>query len=232
MMYKTNIIVLVFEQQRNKVVIWDDHEKKKRTEITFNKNQIINNVKLRKDMMVVVLNEKAFIFNFVSLKLIEQVETFPNPLGLVALSQAEKPASKIICLPSLEKGHLKVLNFVVDKSIDLQIMAHDNTEIGAIAVNNDGTLIASASIRGHIIKIYSTDGGDLVQELKRGNSKADISGLVFHPTQHIIACTSSNKSIHLFEISKAIDKCIQMRQYGFTNKDLQKNVEAKNTKSG
>ena len=111
-------------------------------------------------------------------------------------------------------------------------MAHDNTEIGAIAVNNDGTLIASASVRGHIIKIFSTDGGDLVQELKRGNSKADISGIVFHPTQHIIACTSSNKSIHLFEISKAIDKCIQLRQYGFTNKDLAKNVEAKNSKSG
>ena len=71
---------------------------------------------------------------------------------------------------------------VVDKSIDLQIMAHDSTEIGAIAVNNDGTLIASASVRGHIIKIFSTDGGDLVQELKRGNSKADINALVFHPT--------------------------------------------------
>ena len=210
-MYKTNIIVIVFEAQRNKVVIWDDHEKKKRTEITFNKNQFINNVKLRKDMMVVVLSEKAFIFNFVSLKLIEQVETYPNPLGLVALSAAEKPASKIICLPADKKGELKVLNFVVDKSIDLNIMAHDQTEIGAIAVNNDGTLIASASIRGHIIKIFSTDGGDLVQELKRGNSKADIGDLVFHPSSHIIACTSSNKSIHMFEISKAVDKCIQMR---------------------
>ena len=33
--------------------------------VSENKNQIINNVKLRKDMMVVVLNEKAFIFNFV-----------------------------------------------------------------------------------------------------------------------------------------------------------------------
>jgi len=29
------------------------------------------NIKLRKDMMVVVLKEKAFIFNFVTLKLIE-----------------------------------------------------------------------------------------------------------------------------------------------------------------
>ena len=50
---------------------------------------------------------------------------------------------------------------VVDKSIDLLIPAHD-TEIGAIAVNPEGTLLASASCRGHIIKIFSTDGGDVV----------------------------------------------------------------------
>lgn len=112
-------------------------------------------------MMVVVLNEKTFIFNFVTLKLIEQVDTFPNPTGLCALSQAEKPISKIICLPGQEKGSLKILNYVVDKSIDVTIQAHD-TEIGALAVNPDGTLIASASQRGHIIKIYSTDGGEVV----------------------------------------------------------------------
>lgn len=110
-MYKTNVIVLVYEQQRNKVVIWDDHEKKNRTEITFNANQLIMNVKLRKDMMIVVLNEKAFIFNFVTLKLIEQVDTYLNPRGLCALSQAEKPISKIICLPHNDKGSLKVLNY-------------------------------------------------------------------------------------------------------------------------
>ena len=62
-------------------------------------------------MMIVVLNEKTFIFNFVTLKLIEQVDTFPNPLGLCAISSAEKPVSKIICLPGQEKGSLKVLNY-------------------------------------------------------------------------------------------------------------------------
>ena len=86
MMYKTNVIVLVYANQRNKVVIWDDHEKKNRTEITFNANQLIMNVKLRKDMMIVMLDTKAFIFNFVTLKLIEQVETFMNPTGLCGLS--------------------------------------------------------------------------------------------------------------------------------------------------
>ena len=75
MMYKTNIIVLVLAKQKNKVVIWDDHEKKNRTEITFNNNVNIKNIKLRKDLLVVVLEDKIFVFNFETLKLVEQVET-------------------------------------------------------------------------------------------------------------------------------------------------------------
>jgi hypothetical protein len=63
---------------------------------------------------------------------------------------------------SNKKHHISIFIFlVVDKSIDIKIAAHD-TEIGALAVNPEGTLIASASERGHIIKIYSTDGGDVV----------------------------------------------------------------------
>jgi hypothetical protein len=48
MMYKSNIIVLVYTKFNQKVIIWDDHEKKNRTEITFNSE--IKNIKLRKDM--------------------------------------------------------------------------------------------------------------------------------------------------------------------------------------
>ena len=53
MMYKTNFIVLVLSSARHKVVIWDDYERKNRTEITF--NSVVKNVKLRKDMLVVIL---------------------------------------------------------------------------------------------------------------------------------------------------------------------------------
>jgi len=119
---------------------------------------------------------------------------------------------------------------VVDKSIDLVIPAHD-AEIGAMAVNPEGTLIASASGRGRVIKIYSTDGGEVVQELKRGNSNAEINGLVFHPNSYLLACTSTKSSIHIFEIKKAVDKCIQTRQFGFSNGDSNKNPDGKNAKS-
>jgi WD repeat-containing protein 45 len=42
-------------------------------------------------MLVVVLEDKIFVFNFETLKLIEQIETCLNPLGLCGLSTAEKP---------------------------------------------------------------------------------------------------------------------------------------------
>ena len=69
MMYKTNYIALVLSSARHKVVIWDDFERKNRTEITFNSNVV--NIKLRKDMLVVVLESKTFVFKFLTLKLIE-----------------------------------------------------------------------------------------------------------------------------------------------------------------
>lgn len=129
MMYKTNIIVLVFSKSKNKVVIWDDLEKKNRTEITFNNNSEIKNIRLRKDMLVVVLEDKIFVFNFETLKLIEQVDTCQNPLGLCGISTAEKPIQKTIACLHTEKGSLKVLTYgnnfflnfafiVVEKSIE------------------------------------------------------------------------------------------------------------------
>ena len=86
MMYKTNVIVLVYENQRNKVVIWDDHEKKNRTEITFNANQLIMNVKLRKDMMIVVA---ATVVLHESLTLV-QIVAFSGSLGGIAVYSAMK----------------------------------------------------------------------------------------------------------------------------------------------
>jgi len=55
---------------------------------------------------------------------------------------------------------------------------------------------------------------------------------VFHPTLHIIACTSNKTSIHMFEIKNAIQKCIELRQYGFSQTDVQRNTDGENKKSG
>jgi len=160
MMYKTNFIVLVLSAARHKVVIWDDFERKNRTEISF--NSVVRNIKLRKDMLVVVLDTKTFIFSFMNLKLIENVETGPNPYGLCGLATAEKAISKtlvVISNTSKEKGKIKILNYVAEKSIQTDVTAHES-EVAFITVNPEGTLICTASIKGTKLLVFSADSGE------------------------------------------------------------------------
>jgi len=119
---------------------------------------------------------------------------------------------------------------VVDKSIDNTIAAHES-DVGAMAVNAAGTLIASASTRGTVIRVWSAENGQLLQELRRGSNRAVVTDIIFHPTLNLVACSSSRSSIHLFEIKKSIEKCIETKEYGFSNSDFKKHPEGDNSKS-
>ena len=90
MLYKCNVLALVgggrnpkFSQ--NKVVLWDDHATKPIGELIF-KNQV-RAVKLKADRIVVVLEQKIFIYNFENLKLIDHIETSNNPKGIFSFEQ-------------------------------------------------------------------------------------------------------------------------------------------------
>ena len=100
MMHKSNILAMVFANERNKVQIWDDSEKRIRTAIKFNSDVI--KIKLQKDVMIVVLHDKSFIFDFTTFKMLKQIKTCENPLGICAVNQSEKPVFHILCLPDPE----------------------------------------------------------------------------------------------------------------------------------
>ena len=55
-------------------------------------------------------------------------------------------------------NHRIIFILVVDKSIENTILAHES-EVGALAVNIEGTLIATASTKGTIIRIFSSEEG-------------------------------------------------------------------------
>jgi hypothetical protein len=56
---------------------------------------------------------------------------------------------------------LIIYKLVVDKSIESVIQGHES-EVGALAVNPEGTLIATASVRGTIIRVFSAEEGVLL----------------------------------------------------------------------
>jgi hypothetical protein len=61
------------------------------------------------NLLIVVLKEKTFIFDFQSLKMLKSIPTNDNSKGLCAHSTAEKPVFSIIILPDPEQGCIKLL---------------------------------------------------------------------------------------------------------------------------
>ena len=88
MLFRCNLLALVGggnspRYPPNKVMIWDDHQNRCVGELSFRSD--VRAVKLRRDRVVVVLATKVYVYRFSDLKLLDQIDTQPNPRGLVAL---------------------------------------------------------------------------------------------------------------------------------------------------
>ena len=104
--------------------------------------------------IVVVLEARTYIYNFEELRLIDAIETCPNNKGLVALNP--DPDNTVLATPDPQKGYVRVN--VYEKNKSFKIPAH-NGALSAICLNYAGTLLATASEKGTIIRIYSTETG-------------------------------------------------------------------------
>lgn len=104
--------------------------------------------------IVVVLENRTYIYNFDDLRLIDAIETCPNHKGLVALNP--DPDNAVLATPDQQRGWVRVN--VYEKSKSLKIPAHQST-LSALCLNYAGTLLATASDKGTLIRIFSTDTG-------------------------------------------------------------------------
>jgi len=62
----------------------------------------------------------------------------------------------------------------------LTVNAHDSA-LAQLALNDDGTILATASEKGTVIRIFSAVNGSFLQEFKRGSAPARIFSLSFSP---------------------------------------------------
>ena len=89
---------------------------------------------------MVVLENRIYVYNFSDLKLIDAIDTCPNPRGLIALSP-DKDSTVLAC-PDKQKGNVRVC--IYEHSITNTIAAH-HSSIACMALNADGQFLATAS---------------------------------------------------------------------------------------
>ncbi len=226
MLYKSNIIALVGgghspKYNKNKVIIWDDYQSKIVSELKFTTSVL--NVKLKRDKIFVVCSRRIFIFNFQNYNNLDIIDTLNNPKGLFGLNKNENQT--IIAFPiSIEKeniqGYIKVKNY--NKEKEILIHAQDNI-ISYISINNDGTMLASSSNEGTIIRIHRISDGLFLQEFKRGIENTEINYICFDNYSNFLATTCDRGIIHIWSLENCNKKMKEVEE--IQNKDNDDNNE-------
>ncbi|MCL7030923.1 hypothetical protein MKW94_030661 [Papaver nudicaule] len=198
MLFRCKILALVGggpdpQYPINKVMIWDDEQKRSIGEFSFKSE--VRNVRLRRDSIIVVLEHKILMFNFADLKLLDQIETIPNPKGLCVVSQAS--GSLVLVCPGLQKGQVRVEHYG-SKRTEF-IMAHDS-RIVCFSLTRDGRTLATASSEGTTVRIFNTYDGTLLQEVRIGPDRAEIYSLAFSDSTQWLAVSSGKGTVHVFSL--------------------------------
>jgi WD40 repeat protein len=148
-----------------------------------------------------VLEYKIYVYNFADLKLVDHIETTSNTKGLCALCPYS--SNTVLVCPGLQRGHVRVELY--DSKKTTLIPAHE-TSLSCFALNFDGTLLATASEKGTLIRIFDTSTGRNLQEVRRGADRAEIYSLAFNYNSLWLACSSDKGTVHIFSISPKGDK--------------------------
>eukprot|EP00252_Welwitschia_mirabilis_P006407 TRINITY_DN1728_c0_g1_i1.p1 TRINITY_DN1728_c0_g1~~TRINITY_DN1728_c0_g1_i1.p1 ORF type:complete len:394 (+),score=43.46 TRINITY_DN1728_c0_g1_i1:245-1426(+) len=199
MLFQSNIMALVGGGPNpvyppNKLMIWDDHHCRCIGDLSFKTE--VRAVRLRRDRIVVVLDHKIYVYNFADLKLLQQIDTIENPNGLCAVSH--DASNFVLVCPGLHRGHVRVELYA--KKRTRFISAHDS-RIACLALTLDGTLLATASSKGTLIRIFNTSDCTQLKELRRGADRAEIHSLAFSQNLQWLAVSSDKGTIHVFRLN-------------------------------
>jgi len=199
MLFRCNILALVGGGRNpryppNKVMIWDDHQNRCIGELSFRTE--VKAVRMSRERVVVVLEYNIYVYNFADLNLLHTIETVSNPKGLCAL--CTNTSNCVLACPGLQKGHLRVELFHITRST--LISAHEST-LSCIALNIDGTRLATASERGTLVRVWDTSSGQRLYELRRGAEPAEIQCLSFDADCHWLLVSSDHGTVHIFRLA-------------------------------
>ncbi|XP_051141555.1 autophagy-related protein 18a-like isoform X1 [Andrographis paniculata] len=202
MLFRTNLLALVGggsspEFPMNKVMIWDDRESHFTGQLSVRSE--VRGVRLRRDRVIVVLEQHVLVYDFADLKSLHEIETIENPKGLCVVTQVAEPL--VLACPGLKRGEVRVEHLGLNKT---QLISAHNSRIACLALSQNGNLLATASTKGTLIRVFDTDNGSLLQEVRRGADRADIYSLAFSPTSEWLAVSSDKGTIHVFSLKAKV----------------------------
>ncbi|KAH8425386.1 phosphoinositide binding protein ATG18 [Aspergillus melleus] len=216
MLFSTSLVALILSPRRLQIT----NTKRQSTicELTFPTTVLA--VKLNRKRLVIVLEDQIYLYDIQTMKLLYAIETSPNPNAICALSPSSDNCYLAYPLPqkaptssfsppshappgtthvSPTSGEVMIFDTVKLEAINV-VEAH-RSPLACITLNGDGTLIATASDKGTIIRVFSVPDGHKLYQFRRGSIPSRIYSMSFNTTSTLLCVSSSTETIHLFKLS-------------------------------
>uniref|UniRef100_H2YS04 WD repeat domain phosphoinositide-interacting protein 3 n=1 Tax=Ciona savignyi TaxID=51511 RepID=H2YS04_CIOSA len=203
MLFRCNYLAMVGsgtspQFPKNKVMVWDDLKKKVVIELAFTSD--VRGVRLSRDRIVVALDRLIKVFTFTQHpQQLHVFETCYNSEGLCQLCPSS--SRSILVFPSKVTGSVQVFDLKNTQETSLDIPAHDGP-ISCLALNVEGSRLATASHKGTLIRIFNTATGSQVGELRRGSGNAKIYCINFNVDSTLLCASSDHGTVHIFSLTE------------------------------
>ena len=232
MLNKSNITALVGggntpKFSKNKIIIYDNHQELVVSQIRFNSDII--NVKIRTDSIIGLISNRIYILNINTLETVDEIEIDIINNHLYGISYIHSVL--ILAFPqNKSKGKIQIEKYCIstkiNKKIKTEIVNAHESNVVYLAVNNNGTLLASASEKGPHIRLFDTSNGALLAELKKGKN-GTMTHISFEQNNEYIGYTNNIGKIYIYDINK-VKKFISSQENGKNDKKQDKKEDIKN----
>jgi autophagy-related protein 18 len=186
-------------------------------ELTF--HGMVVAVKMNRKRLVVILEETVFIYDISNMKMLHSQLTPINPAGICAISPNSE--NNYLALPHHQKtppnpqsqpSHVPksivkeaisgdVLLYDLNKMEEVTVIPAHQAPVSCIAINNDGTLMATSSDKGTVIRIFSIPDGKKLFQFRRGSMPARIYSMSFNAASTLLCVSSATETVHIFKLS-------------------------------
>ena len=120
---------------------------------------------------------------------------------------------------------MRIVNF--NSLAQPPIITVHESKISCLCVNRNGTLLATSSDKGTLVRIFNVKDAKLLIELRRGITNADINYIIFDEYNRHVACAYGTGAVHIFSIVEAMKNNYNENYYS----DQNDTNETKNQKS-
>ena len=174
---------------------------------------------MNRKTLVIVLEAEIYIYDISNMRLQHVIETTPNPEAIVALSPSADnsylayPSPVPLPAPvpiapqtppaqpsSAGAASGDVLLFSTKSLTVSQIIRAHKAPISALALNSTGTLLATASDKGTVIRVWGVPGAEKLYQFRRGTREARIYSLNFNVVGTLLAVSSAHDTVHIFKL--------------------------------